>query len=62
MESLDKKTDAELTTLLAEKRSALRAFRFGVAGSKTRNVREGRALKRDVAVILTLLRTRGITA
>ncbi len=62
MESLDKKTDAELVALLAEKRSALRAFRFGVAGSKTRNVREGRALKREISVILTLISARGITA
>ena len=59
MESLDKKTDAELVALLTEKRVGLRAFRFGVAGSKTRNVREGRALKRDAAVILTQLRARG---
>lgn len=62
MESLDKKTDAELIALLAEKRAGARTFRFGVAGSKTRNVREGRATKRDIAVILTLLRARGIKA
>ncbi len=62
MESFDKKTDAELLTLVAEKRASLRAFRFGIAGSKTRNVREGRATKRDIATILTTLRARGITA
>jgi len=46
----DKKT---LSDLLAEKREALRQFRFGTAGSKTRNVKEGQNLKKDIARILT---------
>ncbi len=46
----DKKT---LMEMLAEKREALRLFRFGTAGSKTRNVKEGQNLKKDIARILT---------
>lgn len=49
-----KKTE-ELNKFLAEKRAALHAFHFGVSGSKTRNVREGRGLRRDIARILTTL-------
>lgn len=45
----------ELTKLLGEKRVALHTFHFGVSGSKTRNVREGRGLRRDIARILTAL-------
>jgi ribosomal protein L29 len=47
------KDKKELSTLLIEKREALRNFRFGSAGSKTRNVKEGQNLKKDIARILT---------
>ncbi len=43
----------DLTKLAAEKREALRVFRFGVAGSKVKNVKEGSALKKEIARILT---------
>lgn len=49
------KDAATLATLLSQKREALRAFRFGSAGSKTRNVKEGSNLKKDIARILTAL-------
>ncbi len=49
------KNTSELKTLLAEKRLALRNFRFAVSGSNVRNVKEGNVLKKDVARILTLL-------
>ena len=49
------KTQKELQTLLGEKRNALKAFRFSVSGSNIRNVKEGRALKKDIAQILTSL-------
>ena len=49
------KSKEELEKLLADKREALRVFRFGVAGSKIRNVREGRGIRREIAQILTLL-------
>ncbi len=55
MKDFIKKTPKELMTLLKEKQTALRAFRFSVAGSNTRNVKEGSVLKKDIARIMTLL-------
>ncbi len=46
---------ADLQKALAEKRVVLRDFRFGVAGSRTKNVKEGRAAKKDIARIMTEL-------
>lgn len=45
---------------IAEKREALRTFRFGSAGSRTRNVREGRNLRKDIARLLTEVNAREI--
>lgn len=53
MKEYAQKTKAELMTLLGDKRKALREFRFGAAGSKARDVKEGRGLKKDIARILT---------
>jgi ribosomal protein L29 len=53
MSEFKDKTEKELIKLLNEKRTALRDFRFGVAGSKIRNVKEGRGIKKDIAQILT---------
>mgnify|MGYP003395192722 CR=1 FL=1 len=55
MKDLIKKTEKELKVLLNEKQGALRTFRFSVAGSNTRNVKEGNVLKKDIARIMTLL-------
>ena len=52
---------AELQKSLADKREALRVFRFGGAGSRSRNVREGRNLRKEVAQILTELRERDLS-
>jgi ribosomal protein L29 len=49
------KAKEELVKSLYEKREALRAFRFGEAGSKTRNVKEGSAVRKDIARIMTEL-------
>jgi ribosomal protein L29 len=49
------KSKEDLVKALYEKREALRAFRFGTAGSKTRNVKEGASVKKDIARILTEL-------
>lgn len=57
-EDILKKTDQELQKALTEKREALRAFRFNVAGSKARNVKEGRDIRRTVARILTEINRR----
>ena len=53
-----KKSKQELTTVLMEKRNALRDLRFGISGSKNRNVKAGAALKKDIARILTELTSR----
>jgi ribosomal protein L29 len=53
-----KKNKADLEKTLAEKREGIRAFRFNVAGSKSTNVKEGRNLRKDVARIMTALRTK----
>lgn len=54
------KTEADLTKLLGEKREALRTFRFGAAGAKTKNVKEGRALRQEIARILTVLNSKQV--
>ena len=58
MLNLTEKTVPELENLLAEKREALRKFRFGIAGSKNRNVKEGKNLRKEIAQILTEIRKR----
>ncbi len=55
----DKKS---LTDMLADKRNAVRDFRFGSAGSKSKNVREARNLKKDIARIQTELRRAELAA
>ncbi|MFZ2521916.1 MAG: 50S ribosomal protein L29 [Minisyncoccia bacterium] len=55
IKDLIKKTEKELRILLTEKRLALRNFRFSIAGSNVRNVKEGLVLKKDIARILTIL-------
>lgn len=51
-------TDKELVQIVTDKRESLRAFLFGIAGSKTRNVKEGKNIKKDIAKILTELSSR----
>lgn len=49
-----KKTSAEdLVKLLAEKREAVRAFRFDLAGSAKKNVKAPMHARKDIARILT---------
>lgn len=50
--------DIDLKKTLSDKREALRNFRFGSAGSKTRNVREGRAIRKNIAQVLTEVNAR----
>ncbi len=56
--SLKEKKDSDLLKLLAQKREALREIRFGVAGSKSRNVREARSIRKDIARVLTEMGSR----
>ncbi len=55
IKDLQSKTEADLRKLLGEKRAALKTFRFNIAGSKIKNVKEGRMLRKEIAQILTLL-------
>ena len=58
MAGIKDKSVESLHAELSEKREALRTFRFGGAGSRSRNVREGRNLRKDIARILTELNAR----
>lgn len=49
-----------LQKLLADKRESLRSFRFSAAGSRSRNVREGRETRKEIARIMSELRAREI--
>jgi ribosomal protein L29 len=53
MSELKNKTSEDLKKMLAEKRKALQSFRFNIAGSKARNVKEGRNLRKEIARIMT---------
>lgn len=50
--TFSKETPEELTKLLAERREALRAFRFSMKGSRIRNTKEGMKLRKDIARLL----------
>jgi ribosomal protein L29 len=52
----------ELQKAIMESREALRVLRFGGAGSRSRNVRATRMLRRDIARMLTELRVRSLSA
>ncbi|OHB17554.1 MAG: 50S ribosomal protein L29 [Parcubacteria group bacterium RIFCSPHIGHO2_01_FULL_45_26] len=56
VKDLRQKSKNELMVLASEKRLALRTFRFNISGSKTKNVREGRNIRRSLARALTILR------
>ena len=56
LKELREKTKTELGGLLKDKRESLRKFRFEMGHGKTKNTKEGRELKKDIARIHTLLR------
>jgi ribosomal protein L29 len=58
MSDLTNKTEKDLQKDIATKRVAVRTFRFGSSGSKTRNVKEAKGLKKDIARMLTELNSR----
>lgn len=60
MSDLKKKDTESLVTLGKELRESLRAFRFGQAGSRARDVKQGRTLRRDIARVETELTARRI--
>lgn len=55
MKDLTNKTQADLAKLVSDKREALRVFRFGASGAKTKNVKEGRGIRKDIARIMTAM-------
>jgi ribosomal protein L29 len=55
MKDITNKTRADLAKLVSDKREGLRVFRFGASGAKTKNVKEGRAIRKDIARILTAM-------
>ena len=61
MKEFKNKTPQELNKLIAEKREALRDFRFGATGAKTKNVKLASTTKKDIARIMTELSLRKIT-
>ena len=54
---LRQKTKTELQKLLQDNRERLRQLRFDLAAGKVKNVREIRLIKKDIARILTLLKS-----
>lgn len=60
MSTLSTKSVEALQTELASTREAFRSFRYASAGSRTKNVREGRELRRQIARILTEIQARTI--
>ena len=55
---LEQKNIEELEKLLAEKRTGLWNFRFSMTGGKVKNVKEGAALRKEIARIMTALSTK----
>lgn len=55
---LKKKSENDLNKSLIEKRQALLDFRFNMSGSGKRNSKDARNLKKEIAQILTELKTR----
>ena len=60
MSDYAKKTLETLNSELTQKREDLRVFRFGAAGSRSRNVREGRTIRKAIAQIMTEVSARNI--
>ncbi|MDO8594624.1 MAG: 50S ribosomal protein L29 [bacterium] len=58
MNALKEKSEPELSSAIGAAREKLQAFRFAAAGSKAKNVKEGRNLRKEIARMLTELRKR----
>lgn len=61
MKELKDITTADIIKKIAEKREVLREFRFGGAGSKTKNVKLGHTTKKEIARMMTELSLRSHT-
>ena len=58
MADIKNKKNEELAKEAEEIREKLRTIRFGTAGSKTKDVKESAKLRKEVARILTEIRSR----
>ncbi len=58
LEELRKKSKEELKKLLIDYRERLRNLKFDLAAGKVKNVREIRELKKDIARVLTLSKSK----
>ncbi len=62
MADFKKHSVEDLHKEIAKMRESLRTFRFGSAGSRSRNTREGRGLRKDIARLLTEVNARKIAS
>ena len=62
MTEYNNKNKEELKKALADKRKALHNFRFAFAGGKAKNVKEARTNRKDIARILTALRSQPLVS
>ncbi len=58
--TLHKETQESLHKIIADKRESIRNFRFEGEGSRRRNVREARNLRKEIARVMTELTQRKI--
>ena len=58
MKEYKDKTIESLNDLIKEKQESLRNFRFGSTNSKTKNVKLGKTLRKEIARIMTELSIR----
>ncbi|MDQ5911819.1 MAG: hypothetical protein QG568_31 [Patescibacteria group bacterium] len=49
------KTQKDLLKLLVEKKDALQTFKLGNTKSKTKNVKEGRTIRKEIAQIMSII-------
>ncbi|MBI2065836.1 MAG: 50S ribosomal protein L29 [Candidatus Zambryskibacteria bacterium] len=52
------KLQKDLLKALKERKEDFRKLKFGTAGSKNRNVKEGARIRKDIARILTVLNSK----
>ncbi len=62
MKELREQSSGEREKLLLELRKKARELRFSIAGRETKNHREVRVAKKDIARVLTLVREEELTA
>jgi len=58
MKEISKKTDKDIIKEISDTKSEIRQFRFDLSGSKTRNVKLGKKLRKNVARLFTELNGR----